>query len=542
MRSFILGILAIAILALGAGVAAAQVPASTDSIVAQARAAAQQDRHAEAAALFSEAIKQDPSRRMRLLLEYADEVSYTNAKGAIPLYHELLASPDITQPDAVKARLGLANALASDGQSHEAAAQYRSVVKQDSNNVDARLDYAQFLWDQGDLGGARTQYIAVMTIDPSNVEAKHDFARLESWRTRYRESKRLSEEYLSQNTGDRESEITLAQDELWMSRPDEARASLHSVTQADPKNADAGALLTDIGYATAPSVEAVYETATQSDNLLIQTARLNVGVTPDSGRTTLGAFYEGLHYSATDQDAIIDVHRPGITLAHHFSDWSQLEAEYSPAQISSPQDSTINSTIPTYNANLSFWANDTFQFSLQSRRQIFDNLLSLAKGITANIDSAAVNFTPDERTEGNLRVGRGYYSDGNEETAFEFTFERRVVRRPDIRLGVNATQAEFSQVLNNGYFNPSYYHGIQATAAISNSLGRRFDYDIDAGLGTEYSNPGGSDTAYSLNGTVGYHLSRAAELEIYYEAYNTYQAGNNGFTRHAFGLTLNQKI
>src|SRR5690348_15195895 len=56
--------------------APAQSQNSPDTTVAAARRAAQQDRYAEAAALFRKAIEQDPSRRPALLREYADELAY----------------------------------------------------------------------------------------------------------------------------------------------------------------------------------------------------------------------------------------------------------------------------------------------------------------------------------------------------------------------------------------------------------------------------------------------------------------------------------
>lgn len=408
--------------------------------------------------------------------------------------------------------------------------------------IDARLDYAQVLWDRDDLGGARAQYRAVLTEDASNAEARADYARLESWRGRYREAKRMALEDLQRNKGDAQSVVTLAQDELWMGRPDEAARDVRPLLEADPKNGDALALASQIRDNTGASVETSYETANQSDNLLIQDAHFATNVTPDNGRTTIGAFFDRTRYSASDVDAEIIVQRPGVHFAHRFSDWAALSADLSYDRISAPEDSSVNRAIGTYAVDLSLWSDDTLRFDLESRKETFDNLLSLAKGISARFDAVTLGFTPDERTQGELRFSRGTYSDGNSENLVELQLDREVLHRPHVTLGVRASQADFARILDGGYFNPLDYRGMELTAAASSSLGPRFDYDVAAGLGTESANPGGGDTAYSASASISYRLGGRSVLELYYDAYNSYQSSVNGFGRHAVGIALEQKF
>jgi thioredoxin-like negative regulator of GroEL len=64
---------------------------SPEDVVEQARQAAATNDNREAARLFEQAMTLAPERRRELLLEYADQVTYSGRPAeAVPLYRELL--------------------------------------------------------------------------------------------------------------------------------------------------------------------------------------------------------------------------------------------------------------------------------------------------------------------------------------------------------------------------------------------------------------------------------------------------------------------
>lgn len=541
MRSLVPSCIA-AVAVLLPGTALPAGTASADAVVASARQDEHSQQYAQAAALLRKAIEQEPARRPFLLREYADDLMRSgNATDAIPLYREILENGSLSAADADAVRRSLAQALVDVGQRAAAAEQYVLLVKNAPDDIDARLDYAQLLWDSGDLLGARAQYRAVISEQPRNAEAQQDFARLESWRQRYHESKQLVLNYLQQHKNDMQSRLTLGQDELWMGRSDEASATAESILKEQPDNAQAASLLAQTRERNVPFIESSYESARQSDNLLIDDARVAAGATPDQGRTRIATSFESLAYHATGEDADIIVQRPEISIERWLSDWVSVNSQVSWNGIRSPQDPTVSRTIGTYDLTVSASADDTLGFTVETRKEVFDNLLSLAQGISVNYNSFEAVLTPDDRMRGVLRLSRGIYSDGNRENLMEVAFDRRIFGTPSLTIGAAATQADFSEELGNGYFNPRAYRAIEATALTAGALSQRLNYDVSASLGTESMEPGGNATAYALNASLGYRIARAWSMRLYYDAYNTYQQSSNGFARHSAGVALTYK-
>ena len=142
------GVLVAGLTLCGAGPAAAQ---NTTQPVAAARDAARIDRNAESAVLFQQAIDLAPARRLELLRELADQLTYSaRAAEAIPLYREVILYGSLSASDRRHARLGLSLALAWSGQHSWALSEYDRLLEENPADLDASRGRAEAL-----VGAAR---------------------------------------------------------------------------------------------------------------------------------------------------------------------------------------------------------------------------------------------------------------------------------------------------------------------------------------------------------------------------------------------------
>jgi tetratricopeptide (TPR) repeat protein len=109
--------------------------AAGQSLADLARAEALADRNEQAAALFAQAVEEQPELRGELLLDWAEQLTYARRpEEAVPLFEEFLDSGRGSDAEA-RARLGLGLALAWSGRLEEAIAVYEYVLLEDSENV-----------------------------------------------------------------------------------------------------------------------------------------------------------------------------------------------------------------------------------------------------------------------------------------------------------------------------------------------------------------------------------------------------------------------
>ena len=105
------------------------------ALIGAARAAARGDRNAEAAALFGRAVALDPSRRLEILKEYADQLTYAGQPArAVAEYDALRAAGQ----DGGGVARGRALALLWAGEHEAAIAAWRRLYRDDPDDADAR--------------------------------------------------------------------------------------------------------------------------------------------------------------------------------------------------------------------------------------------------------------------------------------------------------------------------------------------------------------------------------------------------------------------
>jgi hypothetical protein len=92
--------------------------------------------------------------------------------------------------------------------------------------------------------------------------------------------------------------------------------------------------------------------------------------------------------------------------------------------------------------------------------------------------------------------------------------------------------------LNDGYFNPSSYHALVATARLNGPTGRSFSYDLDGAFGREQSSPGGGRPYSSAGARLSYRVGKRTDLQGYYQFFSSRQASSGGFARSTTGVFL----
>ena len=303
------------------------LPSDVESTISAAREAARNDRNAESAALFEQAIARDRSRRQELLREYADQLTYADrAAAAVPLYREALTSSPGPE-DARRTRLGLALALSWSDQLRPALQEYETLIAADPRDTEARLGRARVLSWMDRLGAARAEYARLLEQDPENRDALRELARVQAWRGRHRDAARRLNEFLRDNPGDPGATFLLAQTQDWMGRPDLAERVLTSLVADNPAHREAAELLADIRLRQSPHTRTSAQTSRQSDNLDIIGLGTSHSVPLNRGRTRLEARFQRIGYDP-QLDPVTDVAvlRPGAARSSAASRCAGLSA------------------------------------------------------------------------------------------------------------------------------------------------------------------------------------------------------------------------
>jgi tetratricopeptide (TPR) repeat protein len=524
---------------LAAPAARASDPAAADSWVATARAAAHDARHAEAATAFEQAVARDSARRREWLVEWADQLSWAGRAGeAIPLYREALAAqPPPADPRRVRRQLALA--LAWNGELEASRDAWQALVDEDPGDLEARLGLAQSLSWLDLQGPAKQGYEDVLRHDAGNPEAQRSLGRIQSWRGRQRDARRRLVAFLTTHPEDAEASYLLAQAQDWMGRPDLAQRTLRAHLARHPDDARSRELLERIELGLRPVARLGQAESHQSDDLRIGVTRLEQDFHANEGLTTFGPRFE-LHRYDPDDDPVdrIHVQRPGFYARHRFNDAFELTGDLFVDLIDVDGGGRGDDAIVTYDAWATFWPNDLLRFDVGSSRTTFDNTDSLAQNITAVFGAASMDVLPDEKTRLTTRLNWGDYSDGNERGWWQLEAARRVHNHPDLWAGLRYTGLDFTRELDNGYFNPDWYHANELTLEGGDEIAPGLLLGLSGSAGVEVVEPDGVQFVWSAGARVVYQLAERVSLDVHYRYFSSEQASSGGFARGTGGAAL----
>lgn len=478
----------------------AAADAMAQAAVEAARAAARENRNAQSARLFEQAIAQEPQRRRELLRELADQLTYSNrARDAIPLYEEVLGSP-LSAGETLQARKGLGLALLWTDQPTRARAVFEQVLQQDEGDADASRNLGRAL----------------------------------SWGGRQREAVAHLHQHVLRHPQDAEARVILAQAQAWMGRGDRAATSLQGVDRED-----AGRLRAQMAADQAPRTVLEGQRSVQSDDLRIDAWRVQHAVGLAQGRGMLGLRLERFDYEREDGSDSAQVSRPMLLGRWRFSDALEWNVEAGRERITAQ--GTPSSEFTAYSTWLTLWPHDVLRVDISSSRSDLDNLRSLRLGLTHQDHGLSTDFTPTERQRYTARWQQSRYSDGNARRWSEVEAEYRWWTHPDAWVGLKHTRFRFERLLNNGYFNPLHFESTQV------SLRTRWLPAGDAGpwvvearvaLGRERADNEGDKGSYDVELRGRYRLDPQTSLVAHAQRFSSRTASSTGFARSTFGIRL----
>lgn len=478
---------------------------SPDELAKAAREAAHADHNRQSADLFGRAIAVAPERRREWLREYADQLTYSErASEAILLYREYLTG-QLEPADRRRGLQGLALAL--------------SWADQPS--------------------ASRLVYEALLAQNPDNIDAQRSLGRVISWSGRQRQAQTYLRDFLTRRPDDSEGRFLLAQAQWWLGRPDAARATLAAESSSAPRSNDVLNLERSMDQASGQTTRFDQQRSSQSDDLDIASTLIEHQWSSDNGLTMLAPRWQHIDYSAATGAPGVTVERPGVRARHRFSDDLEFNLEAA-TDLIRPQGLAEDRQL-TYSSWLTWWPSDVLRLDLSSKRETFDNVLSLQRAIVARGEGVSLDWLPNESARLTARLARADYSDGNQRDFAQLEVEHRLGTHPWVWAGLRYTHFDFAQQLDNGYFNPktfdSYLVTLRANGG-SKEPGARFNWSAQLAGGTEHADPDGDKPSYEAGVTAAYRLARGMSIEARLQRFSSRAASASGFARTTAGVTL----
>lgn len=512
-----------------------------DPMLDAARIAAKADRHDEAIAGFRRVITLAPDRRHEFLLELADQLTWSKQYAeAIPLYREATTSG--VRERAYYATIGLARALARDGQYRTAIAAYDRALAVNPQDRDVRLARAQVLSWANRLGAAHAAYDAVLRDHPDDLEARRGKAQMLSWRGRHRAAVLEARTLLTDRPGDPEATRIMAESLIWMGRPDRAQAVLQARIAAEPDDNRAVALLDAVKQDNRPQARVDWRMFDQSDNLGISELSVDLRAPLASGRAFAGARYTRATYRPGQSAAQrITVDRPSLYGHYRLSDALELNGAIA-VEIIDRRGAEQDYNRLTFESYATIRPNDIVRFDIGVSRATFDSEDTLAMGLTATQFGASVDVQPDHRTTLSARLSRTDFSDGNRRGWWQVEASRRILDRPRVNIGYRYTAFDFRLTGRPGYYNPDRFSSHELVLRGSGHFTRTLRWDMRLVGGYETEKQSGSRATVNVGASVAQAIGSALELEAAYDFSTSRTQSTGGFERGIARLTLRARF
>jgi len=503
------------------------------ALVEQARQAARQNENRRSADLFAQAIARDPAVRAEVLREYADQLTYSDRSAeAAPLYREVLARSGLAKEEWERARRGLALAMAWSGAHEEAVRAYSAILATDPADVDARLNRGKVETWRRNYGAAERDFRAILAADPGNAQALRGLAEAQSFRGDQREALATLEP-LAGEGADADTLFLLGRTQNWGGRPELAEESIRRALSLRPDHPEALKLQQELATARRPRTDLSASYSDQSNETDFTTLSAWQRFFPGLPLSMVAVGYEAILYRQRG-GVDIDVHRPAVEGRLRYAEWGEINAQLGLNIEEEPFDTDY---IPTYSLWTTITPGDRLRFDLGTSRQTLDNVRSMLLDITTTTYGGSVDIGSDAGTRLSLRGNFTNFSDGNERLWGQAELRQRLLWSPNLFVGARYTRFGFSQLLDNGYFNPERLEAIELTGQAWGQSGRFF-YDFRGSLGREDAVPGGDRFVYSLEGRLSYLLTRRLELEGFLNTFSSRIATPGGFSRTTGGLNL----
>ena len=508
-----------------------------DATVGAARLAARSNQNSRSATLFEHALATAPHRRLEILREYADQLTYSErAAQAVPLYQEVLDQARLDPAGRRQASLGLALAQSWSGDLTGAFVTYDAILREQPQDVEARLGRGRVLSWMGRHDESLREYEFVLALDPGSREGIRGAAREESYLGRHRSALARLEPLLSGqlSPADAEALNVAARARYWMGRPDAAAQMANLILQWDPRNRDAAALLVEIRRSQQPETAIQASVSEQNDGLSIRRGSVLQSFTLNEGLTTLGV--QGRLWDFVPRAGpSVTLRALGLAGRHRFTDALEINSQVFLNELTSAHVEHVRVTHDTW---ITFWPNDYLRFDLGANRNYFDDVRSLRRDIVMDTFGLSVDVTPDQNTRLTSRASYGLISDGNRRLFGQLEAERRIWNRPNLFVGAKLTGFDFARQVDNGYFNPDWLVAAEGMLRLQFTLNGRLDVNLRGSAGSERS-PDGQKPIYSGALQLSYRPTDQLNLsaEVSYQESSSV-GGGGGFRRATVGGSL----
>jgi tetratricopeptide (TPR) repeat protein len=427
----------------------------------------------------------------------------------------------------------------------EAIAGFSSLLAKYPDDVDARLGLARSLSWSGEQDAARAEYEAVLGEEPRNSWALLGVAQTHAWSGRPYEAREWYYRALQIQPQMKEAALGLAYLDLGSGNMAVARGKWEQLDRRYPDDREIGELGRALRRAAEPHVHVSYDKLDDTEENELGIYRVEVGnLLPSLGNLRVGY---------TRYDMSDPVRSSSVDSVFGFLGVRPAQKHYVNVRLGVDRRSNsagLRDEIAIGGLAYRWDMSPHWNLSLSAQRDTF-------RYSTAILDSAGNTIKAyDLVGQGKLakrwrlRAGAGYWgiSDGNERQSADLLLTHRwSIARTNIDLGYQFRYLEFSEDLNNGYFDPSDFTAHLAHLRVWGPFGSsRAYYDVTMNLGEQSFILGDTevsgDQVFSVHCTAGYPLGAGLAIQLYASHSDYALQSASGFASDQLGLRLRWQV
>jgi tetratricopeptide (TPR) repeat protein len=465
---------------------------------------------ASAESRYRRALEMDPGH-LRALLRLATVVSWDGRLGeSAGLYDRALA----LEPGSREARLGRARVASWAGDFRKAREIYEAVLAGSPSDREARLGLARTHAWAGRHGAARDLYLGLLSDDPGDLAARNGLAAVLSWDGKLDDALALYEETLAIDPANREARAGRARVLMWQGRTAEARRAAGEALAADPGNREAARLDAALRDGARPEVRGLASRVHDTDRNVYATEQAVLSWTPAPGATAEVA-YTHMDVAVVDafETTLKTVRGSGsVRLGRDVVGRGGFAFEH----ITHRDDTTT--VRPAVSAGADWRLSDAVTLSGSAARETFvGTALSLDRGVVITSAGATAALAPAARLSVRVGLERANFNDGNQRD-LRSAWARWAVPlgRPRVGLSLSERFVSYDRATGNGYFTPRTLLASLAGADISDRIGSRLHWSLNATWGLQrvllFGPVSGPEEVADTDTVRGYHAAAAYDV------------------------------
>ncbi|MDH3197717.1 MAG: tetratricopeptide repeat protein [Candidatus Krumholzibacteria bacterium] len=513
--------------------------------VRRARAAAGEDRHREAIALYLEAAALDRDVKPAIAKELALQYTWAEVHDSAVVWFTVATA---YHPEDFENHLGLARALAWSDRHDQAIAYYRHILPMaGERETEVRLAIAKVTSWKDDYAGAVALYDSILADEPDNLDARVGRAQTINWSGRHREAASLYDEMLAAHPDNAEVRGGLAEAYRWMGRPDLAAGVL-----AGADGDELAELSGEIARARAPGATYTYAQNRDSDDIERRRHEFIAGLSPDYLSRGRGYYAHTritqplLPEVARDELKLLLDRRFSSLLALSFNlgyQWNDFNRTALGPEAFWKEDLDLF----VFDGYLTVTPGDYLRMDFGAYRGSLDNPEPVFRGISVFELNAGVDWRFTPRWMAVTSAAWTDFSDDND----KFAFSERLVWEPRARIPgpvPNRVRShtvfgffDFSKTLDHGYYNPDRYLTLYERLEIEIDLAR-FQFVLGGRIGLEKEDSADWYGSGALDGSVSARVAGGFTLTAGVYASQSRLDTRSGYNADGFTITADYRF